>query len=113
MAITIEQQPYLYNVKGQKLIYVVTSDNVSEEGFKFKFDIQSYGNSIATFFVTPNAQGAGLIDIAQLFHDFRNYEFFGLIRGYETAGFLLTDDAASKNQVDVAVYEYWMVGGVS
>ena len=113
MAITIEQQPYLYNVKGQKLIYVVTSDNVSEEGFKFKFDIQSYGNSIATFFVTPNAQGAGLIDIAQLFHDFRNYEFFGLIHGYETAGFLLTDDAASKNQVDVAVYEYWMVGGVS
>lgn len=59
MAITIEQQPYQLNRVGQRMIYVASSTNVANGGFRYYFE--DVDNSQG-FFISPNATGKGIFD---------------------------------------------------
>ena len=64
MAITINDQPYQYTPIGQRLMIVVSSDNVGETGFRYVFDFGAFQVN-----VQANANGKGMLDLAPIFRE--------------------------------------------
>ena len=62
MAITIEQQPYIFTALKQKLIVVATSTNVGQPGFRYVVTV-SNGTTTNIFYVQPNLSGALVFDL--------------------------------------------------
>jgi len=62
MAITIQQQPYIFTALKQKLIVVATSTNVGQPGFRYVLTI-SNGTTTNIFYVQPNLSGALVFDL--------------------------------------------------
>jgi hypothetical protein len=98
MAITITDSPNNFALLHQKLIYVCTSGNVANDGFRFVFEISIAGETL-TFPVPPNPSNRGIMDIREV------------IRGYFTPH-LAGDDASHSsihqlgdNQADLHKYE--------
>lgn len=62
MAITIQQQPYVFTALKQKLIVVATSTNVGQPGFRYVLTV-SNGTTTNIFYVQPNLNGALVFDL--------------------------------------------------
>jgi hypothetical protein len=62
MAITIQQQPYIFTALKQKLIVVATSTNVGQPGFRYVITV-SNGTTTNIFYVQPNLSGALVFDL--------------------------------------------------
>jgi hypothetical protein len=62
MAITIQQQPYIFTALKQKLIVVATSTNVGQPGFRYVITV-SNGTTTNIFYVQPNLNGALVFDL--------------------------------------------------
>jgi hypothetical protein len=62
MAITIQQQPYIFTALKQKLIIVATSTNIGEPGFRYVLTV-SNGTTTNIFYVQPNLSGALVFDL--------------------------------------------------
>jgi len=62
MAITIQQQPYIFTALKQKLIVVATSTNVGQPGFRYVVTV-SNGTTTNIFYVQPNLSGALVFDL--------------------------------------------------
>jgi hypothetical protein len=62
MAITIQQQPYIFTALKQKLIVVATSTNVGQPGFRYVLTV-SNGTTTNIFYVQPNLSGALVFDL--------------------------------------------------
>jgi hypothetical protein len=62
MAITIQQQPYIFTALKQKLIVVATSTNVGQPGFRYVITV-SNGTTSNVFYVQPNLSGALVFDL--------------------------------------------------
>ena len=62
MAITIQQQPYVFTALKQKLIVVATSTNVGQPGFRYVITV-SNGTTTNIFYVQPNLSGALVFDL--------------------------------------------------
>jgi len=62
MAITIQQQPYIFTALKQKLIVVATSSNIGQPGFRYVITV-SNGTSTNVFYVQPNLNGALVFDL--------------------------------------------------
>lgn len=56
MAITIQQQPYIFTALKQKLIVVATSTNIGQPGFRYVITV-SNGTTTNVFYVQPNLSG--------------------------------------------------------
>ena len=111
MAITIIDSPYQWTPRGQKLMYVASSDNSSNTGFKYRVRVQVYSTGDEYIFYIPKhpADTNLYYDLASLVK----------LRNNETA----TDThshAVSINEspgkaydiYDVWIGEAWLVGGV-
>ena len=62
MAITIQQQPYIFTALKQKLIVVATSSNIGQPGFRYVITV-SNGTTTNVFYVQPNLNGALVFDL--------------------------------------------------
>jgi hypothetical protein len=62
MAITIQQQPYIFTALKQKLIVVATSTNVGQPGFRYVITV-SNNTTTNVFYVQPNLNGALVFDL--------------------------------------------------
>ena len=62
MAITIQQQPYIFTALKQKLIVVATSTNIGQPGFRYVITV-SNGTTTNIFYVQPNLSGALVFDL--------------------------------------------------
>lgn len=64
MAITIEEQPEPFTPVGQRLIYVASSTNSNNAGFRYVFQFDNF-----TINVQPNENGYGVLDVAPIFRE--------------------------------------------
>ena len=106
MAITIEDQPYKWALRGQKLMVVASSDETAQTGFKYGVEV-TIDAKVYNFYVSAAPDGRLYFDIAPLLDDMRNYEPLD----YHFSTDALQDDL-SKKSVSVTLTEWWIVGGI-
>ena len=106
MAITINDQPYAWALRGQKLMIIATSTETAQVGFRYGLDV-TIGAAGYQFFISPAPDNKLYFDIQPLVDDLRNQEL--LNQHFETDD---TQDDQSKLEVSIAISEYWLVGGV-
>jgi hypothetical protein len=95
MSLTIEQQPYEITPVNQKLMVIVSSDNVGLPDFRFIFKI----DGAYEIYVQPNPEGIGMLDLAPLFKHKLSHS--PAIHSNVDCGF----DHSAMYQIDCRIYE--------
>ena len=106
MAITINDQPYSWAVRGQKLMIVAMSDEVANVGFKYGIQVIINGLPYQ-FYLSPAPDDRLYFDMQPLLDSLRNYEPLNY--------HLTTDntlDDLSKLTLTFTLSEWWIVDGV-
>ena len=106
MAITINDQPYNWAVRGQKLMIIAISDEVANTGFKYGIEVIIQGNPYQ-FYLNPAPDDRLYFDMQPLVDTLRNYE----PQNYHLSTDNTIDDA-SKLTLTFTLTEWWIVDGV-
>jgi len=106
MAITIEDQPYTWALRGQKLMIVASSDETSNVGFKYGVSIELDGQAY-NFFLTPAPDNKLYFDMQPLLDTMRNYEPQNFHFSTDD-----TQNDMSKIEFAITLEEWWLVDGV-
>lgn len=96
MAITSESVPGSYTSAHDSLWHIVSSTNVAQSSFKYVFDIQVGGATVATLKNYPDSGNYGVLDVAPII---RNY----LGSGFNPSGNSLLQYAGSFLFVDYTI----------
>lgn len=104
MAITYRKVPDAYSSAHDALWFVVLSDNRTQNNFKYVFDVQIGGVTVATVKNYPDEGGYGVFDAAPIV---RNY----FSSGFSTSGSSLLQYADGFLHVDFTVIYGEQVGG--
>ena len=96
MAITVNSTPASYSSAHDSLWYVVSSSNSTQTNFKYVFDIQVGGATVATVKNFPDEGGYGVFDAAPVV---RNY----FASGFSTSGYNLLQYADGFLHVDYTI----------
>jgi hypothetical protein len=110
MAITIEDQPYSWSARGQKLMIVASSTETAQDGFQYgvTIDNNTTGQSF-NFFISPAIDARLYFDLQSLIQ-LRNREAQGdALHNLATS---TLDDTSTWNSIDFSVAEWWIVAGV-
>jgi hypothetical protein len=110
MAITIEDQPYAWSARGQKLMVVASSDETAQDGFQYgvTIDNNTTGQSF-NFFISPAIDDRLYFDLQSLIQ-LRNREAQGNQLHDLDTGTL--DDTSTWNSLDFSIAEWWIVAGI-
>jgi hypothetical protein len=100
MAITIQQQPEQFTPVGQRLIYVASSTNSGNAGFRYIFDFGDF-----TINVQPNASGYGVLDIAPII---REKLYHSTLANFAN----IQDETSSVVYARATIKEGWLINGV-
>lgn len=106
MAITINDQPYAWALRGQKLMVIATSTQTAQIGFRYGIEV-SIGANTYNFLVSAAPDNKLYFDLQPLVDDLRNQEL--LNQHFATDD---TQDDQSKLNVSFTLSEWWIVGGV-
>ena len=106
MAITINDQPYEWAVRGQKLMIIATSTQTAQLGFRYGVEVV-IDSKTYNFYVPAAPDNKLYFDLAPLIDDLRNYE--PLDYHFSTDD---TQDDLSKKTIDFTLTEWWIVGGI-
>jgi hypothetical protein len=106
MAITIEDQPYKWAIRGQKLMIIAISDEISNSGFRYGVDVTIEGK-LYSFYVSAAPDDRLYFDLSPLVDDMRNV--LGTNSHYATDD---TVDDNSKLDMSFTLSENWIVDGV-
>ena len=110
MAITINDQPYTWTPRGQKLIYDLTSTNSGNTGFKFGIEVTDLGaGKTYNFFFDPSPDGHAYFDLNPLVK-LVNKENTAIHA--TTATVHIEPEGNSWNTYNLTFTEWWVVGGV-
>jgi hypothetical protein len=110
MAITLEDQPYTWSARGQKLMVVASSSNVAQDGFQYGVEVNNYTTSqVFNFYISPAIDDRLYFDLQSLIQ-LRNEEAQGTELHNLDSGTL--DDTACLNDVQFIISEWWIVAGV-
>jgi hypothetical protein len=110
MAITIEDQPYAWSVRGQKLMIVASSDETAQDGFQYGVTVTNNSTSqVFNFYISPAIDGRLYFDLQSLIQ-LRNREAQGNQLHNLNTGTL--NDTSCWNNITFAVAEWWIVAGV-
>ena len=110
MAITIEDQPYTWSARGQKLMIVASSTETAQDGFQYgvTIDNNTTGESY-NFFISPAMDDRLYFDVQSLIQ-LRNREAQGdQLHNLDTG---VLSDTSCNNEFNVTLEEYWIVAGV-
>lgn len=100
MAITIEQQPELFTPVGQRLMYIASSTNSGNDGFRYVFEFDDFSVN-----VQPNANGVGMLDASPIFREKLQHTTATNLGG-------ITDEYTSVVMVRPTIKEGWLINGV-
>jgi len=103
MAITVNSTPPSYSSAHDSLWFVVSSNNSTQNNFKYVFDVQIGGVTVATVKNYPDEGGYGVFDAAPIV---RNY----FASGFSTSGSSLLQYADGFLHVDYTVIYGEQVG---
>ena len=110
MAITLEDQPYTWSARGQKLMIVASSSNVAQDGFQYGVEVTNYTTSqVFNFYISPAIDDRLYFDLQSLIQ-LRNEEAQGT--ELHNLDSVTLDDTACWNNVQFIVSEWWIVAGV-
>ena len=104
MAITVQSVPPSYSSAHDALWFVVSSNNSTQNNFKYVFDVQVGGVTVATVKNYPDEGGYGVFDAAPII---RNY----FASGFSTSGSSLLQYADGFLHVDFTVVYGEQIGG--
>ena len=111
MALTQVDKPYSYTRKGQRLYVVYTSDNSSNTGFKFGFQLTELATGkVYQVFISPDPQGRGVFDMAPLVNLRHQDESTSSYNLHETTCYEV--DGNGFKTYDIEITEWWIVDGV-
>jgi hypothetical protein len=106
MAITINDQPYNWAVRGQKLMIIATSTETAQTGFRYGVEVVIDAKTYN--FYLPAAPDSKLyFDLSPLLEDMRNYEPLNFHFSTDD-----TVDDLSKKTIDFTLTEWWLVSGI-
>jgi hypothetical protein len=110
MAITIQDQPYAWSPRGQRLIFYMTSDNSTQPGFRVQATVTATSSSsVYTFMLSVDPYGGMIYDLGSLV-SLRNYEETATIHAAVDE---VEEPIGSGYEVYSVIFEeYWIVGGV-
>ena len=74
MAITILGQPTSPNATDTKLVYSLSSTNVTNPQFQFVTDIYSGSTKLTRLFTYPNPAGSGIVEVSNILADNLEYD---------------------------------------
>jgi hypothetical protein len=117
MAIYLDDGPYDLTPRGQKVLYIVLSTNVVQDGFKYGVKVTDLTTSQEyQFYYSPNfADGKLYFDLAPLVN-IRNFEGVKDIHsGLYTGDYIDTyeePDGSGWKGYDVNFTEWWLIDGV-
>jgi hypothetical protein len=106
MAITINDQPYPWAVRGQKLMIIAVSDETAQPGFRYGVEVLLNGTPY-TFYVAAAPDTRLYFDVQSLVNDMRNSEPLNYHLSTDN-----TVNDASKITMDFTLSEYWIVNGI-
>lgn len=106
MAITIEDQPYKWAVRGQKLMVIASSTETAQTGFRYGVEVV-IDSKTYNFYLPAAPDGRLYFDLAPLLDDMRNYEPLNFHFSTDD-----TVDDLSKKTIDFTLTEWWLVGGI-
>jgi len=110
MAITIEDQPYTWSARGQKLMIVASSTETAQDGFQYGVTVTNNTTTqVFNFYISPAIDGRLYFDLQSLIQ-LRNREAQGDQLHNLNTGTL--DDTSTWNSLDFSVAEWWIVAGV-
>ena len=113
MALTLVDSPYQWTLRGQKLLYRLSSDNTTEDGFKYGIvvtDISTGKNY--SFFIDRSPSTADLLfDLAPIIKMF-NDESTPDMHTTPTQTSWSEPKGGSWNQYAIVFSEWWLIGGV-
>jgi len=110
MAITINDQPYSWTPRGQKLIYALSSDNSGNTGFKFGIAVVDVATAKTyNFYLDPNPSGEAFFDLNPLVNLF-NYELASIHATTEAT--YIEPEGNSWKSYAITFTEWWVVAGV-
>jgi hypothetical protein len=110
MAITIEDQPYTWSARGQKLMIVASSTNTAQDGFQYGVSVTNNTTTqVFNFYISPAIDGRLYFDLQSLIQ-LRNEEAQGTQLHNLNTGTL--NDTSTWNSLDFSIAEWWIVGGI-
>ena len=110
MAITLEDVPYNWSPRGQRLLFHLTSDNIAQDGFRIQANVTVGSTSeVYTFMLSVDPYGGIIYDLGSLV-SLRNYEDAPDI--HSQADVVDEPIGNAWDTYTVVFEEYWIVGGV-
>lgn len=106
MAITIEDQPYEWAVRGQKLMIIASSTQTANTGFRYGVEVV-IDSKTYNFYIPAAPDDRLYFDLSPLLEDMRNYEPLNFHFSTDD-----TVDDLSKKIINFTLSEWWIVGGV-
>ena len=106
MAITINDQPYPWAVRGQKLMIIATSTETAQTGFRYGVEVV-IDSKTYNFYIPAAPDDKLYFDLNPLLDDMRNYEPLNFHFSTDD-----TVDDLSKKVITFTLSEWWIVGGV-
>jgi hypothetical protein len=106
MAITINDQPYNWAVRGQKLMIIATSTETAQTGFRYGVEVVIDAKTY-NFYIPAAIDGKLYFDLSPLLEDMRNYEPLNFHFSTDD-----TVDDLSKKTIDFTLTEWWLVSGI-
>lgn len=106
MALTINDQPYKWAVRGQKLMIIATSTETAQTGFRYGVEVVIDAKTY-NFYLPAAPDGKLYFDLSPLLEDMRNYEPLNFHFSTDD-----TVDDLSKKTIDFTLSEWWLVSGI-
>ena len=107
MAITIEDQPYEWSARGQKLMIVASSTETAQNGFQYGLTITNVTTSKTyNFYISPAADGRLYFDLQSLIQ-LRNLEQLNLHNHTSS----VINETTCRNLIQFSLQEWWLVDG--
>lgn len=109
MAITIESQPYSLTPRGQRLMFIATSDNTGELQFKYGVKVTATTTGqVLQFLVTPDIDGKLIFDLQSVVK-LRNEDTLANWHSQDFTNYFEEPVGAGYEDYDVQLQEWWLV----
>ena len=109
MALTIIDEPFAFSPIGQQLMFVVSSDNVAETGFRYKVS-RTVGGDIIFFYTPPNPDGILIVDCSNVL-SVQNMNT--LVDGSSVHSAIVSEaEATGVQSSSWSILEAWEVAGI-
>ena len=109
MAITIESQPYSLTPRGQRLMFIATSDNTGELQFKYGVKVTATTTGqVLQFLVTPDIDGKLIFDLQSVVK-LRNEDTLANWHSQDFTNYFEEPVGAGYEDYDVQLQEWWLI----